>query len=40
MIAFVLIACVVSFLIVTPLGYLLFKVGVPPMPGTNGCPHR
>lgn len=38
-IAFVLVACVVYFLIVTPLSYLLLKVGVPPMPGTKICPH-
>lgn len=38
-IAFVLVACVVYFLIVTPLGYLLLKVGVPQLPGMRLCPH-
>lgn len=37
-IAFILICAVVFFLIVTPLGYLLLKVGVPILPGTKGCP--
>lgn len=38
LISFVLVACVVYFFIVTPLGYLLAKVGVPPLPATKSCP--
>ena len=38
-ISFVVVASVVYFLIVKPLGWLLIKVGVPPMPGTKMCPH-
>ena len=38
-ISFAIVACVVYFLIVKPLGWLLIKVGVPPMPGTKMCPH-
>lgn len=37
-IAFTLVCAVVFFLIVTPLGFLLKKVGVPFLPGTKGCP--
>lgn len=37
-ISFVLVACVVYFVIVTPLGYLLAKIGVPPLPATRSCP--
>ena len=38
LISFVLICGVVFFVIVTPLEYLLAKVGVPIPPGTKGCP--
>lgn len=36
-ISFVLILCVIFFLIVTPLDYLLRKVGVPAVLGTKRC---
>lgn len=38
-ISFVIIVSVVHFLIVTPLGFLLTRVGVPPMAGTKPCPY-
>ena len=38
-ISFVIIVSVVHFLIVTPLGFLLTKVGVPPLAGTKPCPY-
>lgn len=37
-IAFVLVACVIYFLIVSPLDYLLEKVGVSPARATKLCP--
>ena len=37
-ISFVLVLCVIFFLIVTPLDYLLRKVGVPAVLGTKSCP--
>lgn len=38
-ISFVIIVSVVHFLIVTPLGFLLTRVGVPPLAGTKPCPY-